>query len=438
MMKMDEVFKDRLTDFRQIPQGDVWLSIVGQLSEQKKWKRRKQQRVWLSAAASLVLVATLSVWWLSQLNFMPEMDLEPIWAETSKQQQLLHSQLKLVEEKNISALVATPIEKEGSYKEILVLAPEQTKRQSPISPLEPLAVVDVPQIPGKRVKKAYLAIMSNIPIATDRKPKERKQVTGKRLFVSGFVAPTYSYRFLTSASGTVDQQVKYFNGVEEGLKSYAGGVHFGYKLSNRLALYSGLSYHRMGQQLNYVDVYVNNAYEAAGFVPNNQYEVMSSLGAVELNTGYYFEDDTHVRIDYASRNKFNINSNSAYFGKVGGDIQQVSQYLSVPVHMHYRVMGKPGKLHFDLVGGLNFSLLLGSEVSLKTEGERVALADTEKLTQFGMQGVLGVAMAYPLRNGLEFRLQPTFSTFIKPVNPGNQTLSRPYEFALQTGFAFAL
>jgi len=189
--------------------------------------------------------------------------------------------------------------------------------------------------------------------------------------------------------------------------------------------------------LNHLNAFANRAYDAVGLVSDNHYQLLSSSGPIAVNTGYFLEDNVNVRLDYASRNKFNLNNSAGEFMQLDSKVQQVYHYVSFPLHFQYRLLGAPYKGHLELVAGVNMSLLIGNSLSLQRQGERLKMAEADNLSQWGLQGVMGVAYAFPLRAGFEFRIQPTFSSFVKPVNPGFDTRSRPYEFALQTGFALS-
>jgi len=300
-----------------------------------------------------------------------------------------------------------------------------------------LAKVMPSQIKVNPAKKTFLAIAQPSRLPAEKVKEKMPLFDKRRLRVSGYLAPTYSYRFLSSSSGTVNQQVRFYNGVEEGLASYAGGMHLSYQLTSRLTVKSGVSYHRLGQQLNYMNAYVNRAYEAQGLEASNEYQLLTSSGPIALNTGYFFEDNMNVRLDYASRNKFNLNNTADAFMRIDDKVEQIYHYIAFPLHFQYRLFGKAHKGHFELVAGVNLSWMMGNSLTLKHEGERTKMAETSQLSRFGLQGVVGMAYAVPIRSGLEFRLQPTFTSFVKPVNPGFETQSRPYEFALQTGFALS-
>ncbi|MFO7938652.1 MAG: outer membrane beta-barrel protein [Bacteroidales bacterium] len=432
MKRMDDIFKQQLATYKQVPGDEVWANVAMELSGRRSRLRRKRI-AWLSAAASVVLIIGFSLWWLVGPS--------PDFAST--QQSI--GQLKRAHYQEERRLLQNFIPDTKAAESVVAVtslkatAPfvrekEGSVRSTPIAPLFRRAPM---QFQTGSSPKAFLATTEPSQLPTKDEPQRLPLLDKRRLKLSGYVAPTYSYRFLSSATGTVDQQVRFYNGVEQGLASYAGGVHLSYQLSSRLSVKSGVAYHRMGQQLNHLNAFVNEAYQTLGMVPDNQYQLLSSSGPIAVNTGYFLEDNVHVRLDYASRNKFNLNNNSDAFLQLDNKVEQVYHYVSFPLHFQYRVLGKAHKGHVEVVAGMNMSLLIGNSLSLKHQGERQKMAEAENLSRWGLQGVVAIAYAFPLRTGFEFRIQPTFSSFVKPVNRGFETRSRPYEFALQTGFALS-
>ncbi len=431
---MDDIFKQKLAGYQQRPDEEVWANIAMELSGQKGLVRRKRM-LWLSAAASLLLLIGLSGWWVFE-STQPATDVlavnKLLTAAQDDQNGLLQSMSAAAKQNQKIDVVApqTPIKTISSEKLVTEIRRNETH-------LPELASVNPPSVPAQPARRTFLAIAQPSHLPAEQVKEKRPLFHKSRLRLSGYLAPTYSYRFLSSNSGTVNQQVRFYNGVEEGLASYAGGMHLSYQLTARLTVKSGVSYHRLGQQLNYMNAYVNKVYADAGLVPNNEYQLLSSSGPIAVNTGYFIEDNVNVRVDYASRNKFNLNSNADAFMQIDDRVEQVYHYVAFPLHLQYRLFGKPHKGHFEVVAGVNLSWMLGNSLTLKHDGERMKMAEASQLSRFGLQGVVGMAYAIPIRSGLEFRLQPTFTSFVKPINPGFETQSRPYEFALQTGFALS-
>ena len=266
----------------------------------------------------------------------------------------------------------------------------------------------------------------------DDKLKDNK---GKWI-VGGEFSPLYSYRLISySTAATSD----YYNQVESPLNSYTGGVNIQYKKNKRLSIQTGVYYASMGQSLDYLSVYANQAYSLVSVNHKSQYihnyELENSVGTVVLNSPYVVVDNRGNRISDIGSNKAYFDISDPIFQDLQAEIQQNFQYLEVPVVLRYKLIDR--LIDFNFIGGLGANFLIGNNIYLVQGNAREVVGETKDINNLNISGNIGLGIEYPLMKNIQIRLEPSIKYYINAINRNSSYKSHPYALGVYTGISYS-
>lgn len=246
------------------------------------------------------------------------------------------------------------------------------------------------------------------------------------------VSPIYSYRNLEASGGTVPS-TSYYNDVEEGIVSYAGGVNVHYVPLKRLSIQSGLYYSSMGMK-------VGNAYYASmdkniflDESPTVQASINNSTGIIESQEGmdYAIAANTIPQAGWELTTEYaraNIPDASE------GEILQQFQYLELPLILRYRVVDR--RLGFHFLGGLSSNFLVGNSAYYQEGGNKEPIGITGNLRPVNYSSVVGLGVDYSISKRFHVNLEPTFRYYLNSINTGSMIKSHPYTIGFYTGLLY--
>ncbi len=247
------------------------------------------------------------------------------------------------------------------------------------------------------------------------------------------VSPIYSYRNLEVSDGSAPS-ASYYNDVEDGIVSYAGGVNVHYAILKRLSVQSGLYYSSMGMK-------VGNAYYASSdskisFMDETssiQASINNSTGIIETQQGLdnVYAANTvpqaglELTTQYARANSLNTPE---------GEILQQFEYLELPLILRYRVIDR--RLGFHLLGGLSSNFLVGNSAYYLNGGEKEQIGTTGNLRPVNYSSVVGLGVDYSISRRFHVNLEPTFRYYLNSINTGSMIKSHPYTIGFYTGLLY--
>jgi hypothetical protein len=247
------------------------------------------------------------------------------------------------------------------------------------------------------------------------------------------VSPIYSYRNLEATDGSTPS-TSYYNDVEEGVVSYAGGVNVYYAPLKRLSVQSGLYYSSLGMK-------VGNAYYASkdnnssllDETPAIQASINNSTGIIETQQGldYSYAANTvpqpgwELATQYARANITNT---------AEGEILQQFQYLELPLILRYRVIDR--RLGFHFLGGLSSNFLVGNSAYYQDGENKEEIGTTANLKPVNYSSVVGLGMDYSISKRFHVNLEPTFRYYLNSINTGSMIKSHPYTIGFYTGLMY--
>ncbi|MFP4470258.1 MAG: outer membrane beta-barrel protein [Bacteroidales bacterium] len=237
------------------------------------------------------------------------------------------------------------------------------------------------------------------------------------------VSPVYSYRSISGDMQIPDESVgnDYFEDVENGIVSIAGGISLDYRVSDRLSLGSGLFVSRIGQENNDVLAYNNPG-------GDGMYKLATSAGTVTINPRKFESVITEQQVSV----KDSIPGDYI----VNASMVQNLDYLEVPLILKYKMLNK--KFTINVMGGLSPGILVNNRSYFDVEGEKVQTGTTENINPVIYNSLLGVGLEYAISKKVSINMEPTFKYSLSPVNSGSGLRYQPYSLSWFTGISYKL
>jgi|GEM_PF-1062030 len=468
---IDDIFKEKLVDFRSTAPDDVWDAIDVQLSNAGTKKIALFYKI-AAAIAAITLIG--SIYLLSTNNienndsYIVKNDTETKLDETvvnnSKSEEKITEKennleikkedignitkdknKKVIADQNI--LVAKNIIEETPLKEIESNSKTEKqiafiKRLNPI-PLSFYLKTAEAELANAKFEKSTKTIDNSFPdinalMAINNFSFEEESNENKNKWIlGGEFTPLYSYRRITDSENN-NYNADYYNEGESPVMSYTGGLNLQFKPKDRLTIQAGVYYSSIGQSLDYMSVYSNQAYELVSdefkdrFI--NSYELNNSAGDISFNTPYVIVDEIAGRVNNLSSEKGFVNTADPIFQDLDAEIQQSFQYIEVPVILRYKLIDKVVDL--NIVGGIGANFLIGNDVLLVYGNNKEIIGETKGVNTVNYSSSLGLGIEYPLMKRLNIRLEPSIKYYLNSINSNSSVESHPYSIGIYTGINY--
>jgi len=257
-----------------------------------------------------------------------------------------------------------------------------------------------------------------------------------RWAVGGQVTPLYSYRNLGTESGNAYSSTGYYNDIENGIVSYAGGINLNYSPAKRLSLQSGIYYSRMGMsvQNTYIATLGGNAY--VNDFPSLELAMDNSSGQIEFGTEK--SNSFLANLKLSGERFFDANTAVGSTEESAireGDVLQHFEYLEVPVILRYRVVDR--RVGLNVLGGLSTNFLVGSNVYFQENGNKEFIGTTADLKPVNYSGVMGLGLQYSISRNFHINMEPTFRYYLNSINKASGINSHPYSLGFFTGISYS-
>jgi hypothetical protein len=219
---------------------------------------------------------------------------------------------------------------------------------------------------------------------------------------------------------------------EQTRPTYSTGLTFGYKISPRLTIQSGIGLSSVGQTINGVDVFagLSDFYAVKGAY---LYSVETASGTILAgNTDLYLADNanrvsTNIPGNMADPSKYNLT-------QVSNNIHQVFRYLELPVIIRYKVIDQ--KVGLNLSGGMSYGYLVNNFAYANDGANMIPVGHTEGVNVHSISSQLGLGMEYNISTNISFNLEPVFKYYVTPINNLSGTLYKPYSVGFFSGVFF--
>ncbi|MFN2314910.1 MAG: outer membrane beta-barrel protein, partial [Bacteroidales bacterium] len=247
----------------------------------------------------------------------------------------------------------------------------------------------------------------------------------QRFLVGASLSPTMGF-----SPGAEDMRLSELMNGEKSRPAYTTGLTFGYKLSDRLTIQSGIGLSSIGQTITGVDVFAG----LSGFYAVKSsylYSVETASGLIlSGNTDLYLTDKqarVGTLVQGADPSKYQLT-------QIGDDIQQVFRYLELPLMLRYKVIDS--RLGLNLSGGFAYGLLVDNMAYTGTGSDMVTVGHTEGINIHNLSSQLGLGMEYNISSKISFNLEPVFKYYVTPISDIYGAFYKPYSLGVWSGFFF--
>jgi len=427
---IDIVFRNGLKNMEVLPPADVWDNIPPMPVRHSRLRIITGIAAGVAAMVSLALMAS---WYLRSNNTGDT--LNEITIASGAQQAVTIDRSTAIAGALPADLPPAVITDQASPVEPVS---ETTLTLAADEPLQLLATADMPQlqeahgtslpvnpdeitvISSRRLTGAAESLAPTLTPATG-------EATDQRFIVGASVSPSVGF----SPSGQ-DLRLSELMNSEKTRATYTTGVTFGYKISNRLTIQSGVGLSSIGQTITGVDVF-------AGL--SDFYAVKSSyLYSVETSSGLILAGNTDLFLtDSKDRVGTLIQGNMADPSKypltqVGDDIQQVFRYLELPLVLRYKVIDS--RLGLNLSGGVAYGFLVDNMAYTGEGSDMVQVGHTEGINAHNLSSQFGLGMEYNLSSKISFNFEPVFKYYMTPISNISGSFYKPYSLGVWSGFFF--
>ena len=452
---IDSVFKRELKDYKTSVPDDVWTNIELQLNNRNKEKVVKFYKI-AAAVAAITIIGSMYLYIAKNDKILVS---EPVIAQVDmqkddkieKEEKYLDVEFKdeikiISQNKVINELKVNKEILNHKEQDIPVITQETDKLEQNLEKLSPFPI----KIKVEHSKLAFIAIkekktesyINTLPdinliyayndiIEVDKNDKKDRWIVGAEF------TPLYSYRYLDQSGNS--SETNNYNQVENPIMSYTGGLNLQYKPKDRLTVQAGIYYLTMGQSLDYMSVYANQAFDLVSeefkdrFIQS--YELDNSAGVISFNTQYVVVDESASRVNNISQNKGLVNTADPIFQDLEAEIQQIFKYIEIPFILRFKLIDKRADL--NLIGGLGANFLIGNDVYFLYGGKKEVIGETNGVNNVNYSTTLGFGIEYPLMKKINIRLEPSVKYYLNAINSGSSVESHPYAFGVYTGISYS-
>ena len=448
---IDDIFRTGLEAYEPQPPDAVWEGIENRLG------RRKPIAAWWTRAASVaaVLVVVFSGLWFLTLKQKPGTEKELLSVQEEKVERVEQPVMPAPAE-SLKPLPVVPAKKDREptppEETLATFQPEpvpsitiETASAEPVSPDYSLTLADIiiPELSGatpaerglyqlKTDISAFMPDQKPLPLYSGRK-EQRWSLGGQ------FAPAVYSYRHLTASEGNTDLK-KYYDQIEEGIFTIAGGINLNYRATGRLVIYSGIYYAQMGQNINRVGEFILSS---MGWETSEIHrKIAEKYYLVDHSTGTISSSNENLKIVHQPEEAFQATSlgrdpyeyRQETLETIDAQILQNYRFLEVPLMAKYRVIDKD--IGVNLLGGISTNFLIDNSATLFLDGNIYSTIVTSDINPMNYSGTLGLGMDYEVLPGLLFNVEPTFKYYLNSFNQKNLIGSHPYSLGIFTGVRY--
>jgi hypothetical protein len=428
---IDVLFRNGLKDLEVLPPADVWDNIPPMPVKRSPYRIITGIAAGVAAVVSLALMAS----WYTRSNNATTDHLTEL-AIVSGEQQAVRVR------KTENPPVINRAEVTSPVNETVAVPPERNGEATLTVPdNQPLHLLARAEMTPMKVKNENTVsfspddvtiIASGFLSDSDDLKKENiipsaNENTAQRFMVGASLSPAMGF----STSGQ-DLSITELESGESGRSSYTTGLTFGYKISDRLTIHSGIGLASIGQTITDIDVFAGLS-DFYSVKSDYIYTVQTASGLILAgNTDLYLADSKN-RV--ASMKPGNTDDPSKYgLTQVGSDIRQVFRYLELPLMFRYKVIDK--KVGLNLTGGVAYGFLVDNMAYTGQGSDLVRIGHTEGVSPHNFSSQLGLGMEYNISSNVSFNFEPVFKYYVTPLSQITGSPYKPYSLGLFSGFFF--
>ena len=462
---LDDVFRSQLGHFEQKPPVNIWNRVQHELRARK---RRRMVAIgrWLSVAAVVLLAFLLG----GKLQSTKELHHVENTQETiAARHSSVAGQLK---ENSVRGEKGNKRSSPGQFRRLTEeqrFVPVYTRKKNNIHSLARIQqlkhiIVDAPSStvkPLKRLSSRQGRLVQELAdVKTLKEPMSSSFLTEqdrvifeqnlkfrktnkKRLLADGSwkvgvrVSPDYSVN-RNSYSDDYARQLP--SGGSSDHLSLGGGLVTEFKTSGRWSLQAGVNYTRLAQNSG------SNSSESSNYLLDVSPE---SFSASESSFAAHIAADGTMLLNGAAgviqlqnvprgtivTSSFEKMASSSTVVFSQSDIEQVFDYLEVPVSVRYQVF--EGTIGMQVLVGINSGMLIGNKAYLDNrDNSRTMVGKTRDMRTFSYSSQLGMALNVEVTPSWQINLEPRLRYYLQSLNQSSEVSFQPYLFSITTGVSY--
>lgn len=195
--------------------------------------------------------------------------------------------------------------------------------------------------------------------------------------------------------------------------SFSSGMNVDYNIIKRFSLGTGLYYSRTGQYLN-DDAFISS-YDYKGILP-----VQTKYGLVQLNQNTF--------------STTNLDMPMESFSTVDRQLEQVFEYIEIPVNLKYTLIDKRFKT--DIFSGLSQNILVGNKVIYREGINSKNVGKTGNMRTVYFSSHLGLSLQYRINSNFWLHLDPAMRYPLQSLSRDDATRVYPLSFTVYSGLAY--
>jgi hypothetical protein len=464
--KIDDYFRERLLDYSSPAPENSWQVIDTRL---KQKKTRMWWTIGLSMAASIALIISLSIGFFLGSRYQNKIaDNNVIKKYVSNTNATDNSVKSHVETHKNIIDKENRNDKNNINKNNIIPQPilmvnnihENTKKA--IDPIKTVSEINYPSTNYEFIYKPLQARNGLLPVKSysyklamsksfcntmlgmsNEEPVVEEPKKEYNWQLGGNAAPLYTYRNI--AENSTNNSTSSYNKNEDALLAYAAGLTMNLE-KKRWKFEVGVYFTKMGQQINDVytydkpdvtamkdilpDNYVKLDVSTAAPAGNNITSISNSNGTIVQNNNNINADKNFVQNNalYEQNNFQNTPEPEVT------TIEQQYSYIEVPLIAHYKVIDK--RVDMSLTGGMSTNILVGNNVYLDNNSEKINVGETENVEPLNYAGILGFTFEVPLATRWDFVLEPRFRYYLNSFNKSSDISTHPYSLGIHSGVTF--
>lgn len=483
---IDNLFRDQLENYEEIPESAVWENISRQLSRKKA---RNLVILVSKVAAGVTLLVSIGLGYYL-LNKEPSQE----YVESVKETIETEQDIKVASADEPDDLESREVIT-GSYPEKVDLSDEMIaeefqkparaeritkgyESEAEVSPdvtviqesdeivfyavaeeedekvrdaIYPVQMININELESPYIEDLQLTVrlrpgpVQEYPAVDDYEKEYELEEPAEKIWknqwaVGGQMAPLYSYRHFSTdyLSNYVQDQI---NSNESGILAYAMGLNVAMAPAKRLSIQSGVYYSKYGQHTEVLNITVVTPADVLGWSGNGEGEVTQEI---------IFSNSTGV-IDKSDGDDINI-FNSAYNGATDrsqesmqlmnniADINtnttatQYFEYLEIPLYIKYKLIDR--KVDFNISGGFSTNFLIGNDIYVDEGDGEYKYGETINITTMNYSSSFGMGIEYPVISNFIVSVEPRFRYYLNPIDKRPSYKIHPYSFGLFTGISY--
>jgi hypothetical protein len=426
---IDIVFRNGLKDLEVLPPADVWDNITPMPARFSRYTIIYRIAAGFAVLVSLSLLAT---WYFRSNNSSPD-QLALVAGDQAAQVMNIRQASPVVFQKGKPALTVNDKSTLPAPAPLLAIAaPVSNLPAEPASyDVELSAANNDKSLPLLKDDDITIIVAQNLSAKDDHAYATIKPVNNEssehRFLIGASVSPAYGF-----SASTQDAHLADLVSSEKTRPSYTTGLTFGYKISNRLTINSGIGLSSIGQTISGINVFagLSNYYSVKS---DYLYSVETSAGPIRAgNTDLYLTDSRNrvgslIPGNMADPSKYDLTL-------VGSDIHQVFRYLELPVLLRYKIIDR--RVGLNLAGGMAYGFLVDNFAYTRYGSEIIPVGHTEGVNLHSFSSQLGLGMEYNISPNMSFNFEPVLKYYVTPVSDLGGSLYKPYAFGFYSGFFF--